>query len=141
MESRMVASVSEEGVLRKLLQHMNSQVPSRRIRLSELLLAAEPHYVGRDESEYAISKQEIGLIKESLSLLRIGDISLPILLMADPGNEQSAWKVEGETECALVLHLLSKDSPEMKDKIFLYAPHVATLRRLLPTATVCIFLP
>jgi uncharacterized protein (UPF0216 family) len=137
----MVGSVSEEGVLKKLLQHMNSQVPSRRLRLTELLSMQDPHYVGRDGVEYAISKQEIGLIKDSLALLGISDIKLPILLMADSSNEQPAWKVEGEIECALVLHLLSKDSPETKDKIFLYAPHVATLRRLVPTATVCMFMP
>jgi uncharacterized protein (UPF0216 family) len=137
----MTGSISEEGVLRKLLQHMNSQVPSKRMRLSELLAMPEPHYVGRDGSEYAISKEELKLIKEALDLLGIDDIRLPIVIMADSSHERSAWRVEGENECALVLHLLGKSGPETKSRIFLYAPHIAALRRKVPTATVCMLVP
>jgi len=137
----MTGPISEEGVLRKLLQHMNSQVPSKRMRLSELLAMSEPHYVGRDGGEYAVSKEELKLIKEALGLLGVDDIRLPIVIMADSSHEQSAWRVEGENECALVLHLLGKSGPETKSKIFLYAPHVATLRRKVPTATVCMLVP
>jgi len=137
----MTGSISEEGVLRKLLQHMNSQVPSKRLRLSELLAMPEPHYVGRDGSEYAISKEELKLIKESLDLLGIDDIRLPIVIMADSSHEQSAWRIEGEVECTLVLHLLGKSGPELRSRVFLYAPHVADLRRKVPTASVCMLLP
>jgi uncharacterized protein (UPF0216 family) len=137
----MTGSISEEGVLRKLLQHMNSQVPSKRMRLGELLAMPEPHYVGRDGGEYAISKEELKLIKEALDLLGVDDIKLPIVIMADSSHEQSAWRVEGENECALVLLLLGKSGPETKSRIFLYAPHVAALRRKVPTATVCMLVP
>lgn len=137
----MKGSISEEGVLRKLLEHMNSQVPSKRMRLSELLAMPEPHYVGRDGSEYAISKEELRLTKDSLDLLGIEDIKLPIVIIADSSQDQSAWRVEGETECALILHLLGKSNPERKDRIFLYAPHIATLRRMVPTVTVCMLVP
>ena len=133
--------ISEEGVLRRLLEHVNSQVPSKRMRLSELLVMSEPHYIGRDGSEYAISKEELKLTKDSLDLLGINDIKLPIVIMADSSHEQSAWRVEGETECALVLHLLGKGNPERKERIFLYAPHMATLRRAVPTVTVCMIVP
>lgn len=137
----MNGSVSEDAVLRKLLEHMNRQCPSRQRRLSELLQMPEPAYVGRDGREYAISKEELILMKNSLDILGISDIRLPILIAADSSHEQSVWRVEGEAECALVLHLLEKESTERKEKIFLYAPHMAALRRRVPTATVCILMP
>ena len=137
----MTGSISEESALRKLLQHMNSQVPSKRMRLSELLAMSEPHYVGRDGGEYAVSKEELKLIKEALDLLGIDDIRLPIVIMADSSHEQSAWRVEGEIECTLVLHLLGKSCSEIRSRVFLYAPHVAALRRKVPTASVCMLLP
>ena len=140
-EGPMTGPISEEGVMRKLLQHMNSQVPPRRISLSELLKMSEPHYVGRDGCEYTISTEELALIRGVTAKLGISDVKLPILLMADSSEGQSMWRVEGRSECALVLELLDKPNEEAKDRIFLYAPHVAQLRRKVPTATVCAFLP
>jgi len=137
----MRGSISEEGVLRKLLEHMNSQVPSRRVRLSDLLAMPEPHYIGRDGAEYVISNEELELIKDSIVSLGMSDIKLPIVIIADSSQEQSAWRVEGESECALVLHLLERDNQERKERILLYAPHMAALRRKIPTATVCMLVP
>lgn len=137
----MRGSISEEGVLRKLLEHMNSQVPSKRIMLSDLLVMSEPRYTGRDGTDYAVSREEIELIRDSIRSLGISDIKLPILIFADSSQEQSAWRIEGENECALVLHLLGKDNRERKERIFLYAPHIAALRRKVPTATVCMLVP
>jgi len=137
----MSGPISDDGVLRKLLQHMNSQVPPKRMSLSELLRMSDPHYVGRDGCEYLISKDELALIKDTMAELGISDVKLPILLIADTGNEQSSWRVDGETECALVLRLLDKTGGGTKDRLFLYAPHIVCLRRKVPTATVCAFLP
>ena len=137
----MTGPISDESVLRRLLQHMNSQAPSRRLTLSELLKMSDPHYVGRDGNEYVISVEELKSIRNRLDALGISDIKLPIVLMADSSLEQSSWRVEGESECALVLHILGRDSSNDKARTFLYAPHVAALRRLLPTATVCLMMP
>lgn len=139
--SHMTGSISGEGTLKKLLQHMNNQVPSRRPKLSELLAMAEPHYVGRDGAEYLVSKEELRSVRAALDHLGIGDIRLPLILMADSSQQQSSWRVEGEVECALVLHLLGKANPERKDRVFLYVPLVAELRRIVPTTTVCMFMP
>jgi uncharacterized protein (UPF0216 family) len=137
----MRGSISEEGVLRKLLEHMNSQVPSKRMKLSDLLAMADPRYIGRDGAEYMVSREELELVKDSLAFLQIGDIRLPIVLIADSSQEQSVWRIEGESECALVQHLLGKSDKERKERIFLYPPHIAVLRRKLPTTTVCMLVP
>lgn len=133
--------VSSEGTFRKLLQHMNQQVPSRRIWLSALMDLKEPSYTARDGTEYLFDREELEALQRLLKVLGQGDLKLPILLIADPSQEHSAWRVEGETECAVVSRLLDKQEGESKDKMYLYAPHMAVVRKKLPTTTVCMFLP
>jgi len=137
----MTGPISEEGVLRKLLQHLNAQAPSKRPTLSELEAMSEPVYIGRDGKEYIISREELRTVRGALDLLGIRDLKLPIVVLADSSFEQSSWRVEGELECALVLRLLGKINQDSSDRVFLYAPHVAALRRLLPTSTVILLMP
>ena len=137
----MSGPISEEGVLRRLLQQMNRQAPSKRYRVSELLTMPEPCYIGKDGHDYSFSVVELRIIKDALDSLGLNDVRLPIVMLADSSHEQSVWRVEGETECALVSHLIGKELKEKTDKIFLYAPHVAILRRRVPTCTVCLFIP
>lgn len=137
----MSSGIAEEGVLRKLLSQMNSHVPARRPRLSELASMPDPHFVGRDGSSYGIDPAELALVRESLSKAGLHDIKLPIVLIADAGHEQSTWRVEGTEECAVVAAVLGRQDKDPRDRLFLYAPHVAELRRRLPTATTCMFVP
>lgn len=62
----MSSGISEEGVLRKLLQQMNSRTPSRRIRLRVFASSHDPHYPGSDGREYALSRDELERISEAL---------------------------------------------------------------------------
>jgi uncharacterized protein (UPF0216 family) len=137
----MNAGISEEGVLRKLLEQMNAHVPSRRQRLSVLLRMEEPHYVDRNGREMVIERTELELIRDALRERALADVKLPIILIADAGHAQSTWRVQGEDECAVVASILGRDARGTTDRLFLYAPHVAALRRKLPTATACIFVP
>jgi len=136
----MTGSISEEEVLKRLLQQMNAHVPSRRRRLSELVEMQEPHYDGRDGQQYLISKDELLLIRAALAKAGLRDVKIPIVLMADPGHEQSTWRVEGEEECAVISGVLGREVTGGKERMFLYGPHMADLRRKLPTTTICMFL-
>ncbi|MGQ9586844.1 MAG: DUF61 family protein [Thermoplasmata archaeon] len=140
-ESSMTGSISEEGVLKRLLQQMNAHVPMRRQRLSELMEMSEPHSEGRDGRRYMISNDELLLIRAALARVGLRDVKIPIVLMADPGHERSTWRVEGEEECAVISGLLGREDTGGKERMFLYGPHMADLRRKLPTTTICLFLP
>jgi len=141
LKYQMSGPISEEGVLRKLLQQMNRQAPSKRFRVSELLKMSEPSYVGKDGHNYSFSVDELRIVKDSLDSLGLDDVRLPIVLLADSSHEHSVWRVEGEIECALVCQLIGREFKEKRDRLFLYAPHVAMLRRRVPTCTVCLFMP
>ncbi|OGS41847.1 MAG: hypothetical protein A3K67_08130, partial [Euryarchaeota archaeon RBG_16_62_10] len=91
----------------------------------------------RDGHSYGIDAAELALVRETLQKADHYDIRLPIVLVADAGHEQSTWRVEGPEECAVVSAVLGRPEREPRDRLFLYAPHVAELRRKLPTATTC----
>lgn len=137
----MSEGIGDESVLRRLIQQMNSQMPSRRLSLRALLAMPEPAYEGRDGARYAISVEELKLVSSIASELGLFDVRLPIVLMADASHDQSVWRVEGPAECAIISRIIGREMVGSKDRIFLYAPHMAVLRRRLPTATACAFVP
>jgi len=102
---------------------------------------SEPSYQGRDGQRYSIAKDELRLISDIAAELGLLEIRLPIVLMADASHEQSVWRVEGQAECAVVSRVIGRAGTEGRERMFLYAPHVAALRRRLPTATACVFVP
>lgn len=137
----MSAGISEESVLKRLLQHMNAKAPSRRVRLRELMSLDNPHYFGKDGAEYSMSKAEIDRISVALRRRGIFDLKLPIIFMADAAHDQSVWRIEGEDECAVVSEILGRSGQETTSRMYLYGPHMAELRRALPTTTVCLYVP
>ena len=137
----MSSGISGEGVLKKLLEQMNAHVPLRRRRLSELLQMDEPSYTDRNGRELSIDRTELELMKGLLDDCGLSDVKLPIVLIADAGQSQSTWRVEGKSECSLVSAVLGGKGRARSEKLFLYGPHVVELRRRLPTATTCIFVP
>jgi len=138
--TRMVSRLGEEGVLKKLLAQMNSHIPKRRPRLSELLREPEPSFEGRDGVKYVVEREELEAIRRVLAVRGLGDVRLPILLMADPSMSQSAWRVEGREECAVMSDVLGRGDEAVRERLTLYAPHLAIIMRKLPTTTVCVYI-
>jgi len=135
----MVSGLSNERVLKKILEQMNTALPGRRIWLSELLEMEEPSYKGRDGNDYVMDRQELLLIKEALNTSGLRDVKLPILLFTDTSQEQSAWRVEGTEECAVISHILGRSGQSIRDPAFLYLAHMTVIRRRLATTTASVF--
>jgi len=109
--------------------------------LRELVSSNDPNYTGKDGREYTMSREELEKIARALRKRGLFDLKLPIIVMADAGHEQSVWRVEGEEECAVVAEVLGRDEQEGRSRMYLYGPHMAKLRRELPTTTVCLYIP
>ena len=137
----MTSGISDEGVLRKLLQQMNSQIPVRRHSLRSLMTSEHPCYTGKDGREYAIEMGELSMVRSIIEGSGHFDVKLPILVMADARHEQPVWRVEGREECAVITGVLGRAADSEKSTLFLYGPHMAVVRRELPTTTVCMYLP
>lgn len=136
-----VSEIGNERVLGKLVQQMNSSLPRKKRLLSELLRTPDPHYEGRDGREYVLQKGELKLLRAVLDARGLRAVELPIVLLTDTSLENSAWRVEGESECEAILAILGRDNATRKDKLFLYPAHLSIVRRKLPTTTVPMFIP
>lgn len=137
----MSSGISEEGVLGKLIQQMNSRIPSKRYWLSELITSEDPHYLGKDGSRFELDDLELRAVTKALSEIGERDVRLPILLIGDASQSGSMWKVEGSVECALISSILGRPLGSDRERMFLYAPHLIALRKRMPTTTTCIFMP
>ena len=137
----MSTGIAEEGVLRKLLQQMNAHLPSKRIRLSELLMSKEPSYADREGRKYVLREDELTKIQSIVRERGLGDIKLPIVIFAESSHERSVWRIEGRDECGVIAAVLARPPDPEVQRLFLYAPHLALLRKELPTTTVCMVGP
>ncbi len=136
----MASGLSNERILKKFLEQMNTALPSNRAWLSELLVKDEPSYQGKDGREYVIDRAELLLIEEALKESGLRDVRVPILLLSDTSQEQSSWRIEGREECAVISRVLGRWDKEIRTPMFLYLAHMSIIRRKLPTATVSVFL-
>lgn len=136
-----MTGISDEKVLGKIIRQMNAHLPSKRIWLRDLLQMRNPHYMGRDKREYVLDRNELELIKEIVDSHMLGDVKLPIMLWSEAGQGQAMWRVEGETEVAIIQHILGRSRSEPRDKLFLYFAHLSIVRRRLPTTTIPVFTP
>jgi len=135
----MASGLSNERVLKKLMEKMNASLPTKRVWLRDLLRSENPSYHGRDGHEYSIEREELILIKNALDASGLKDVKIPILMFADTGHEQSVWRIEGREECAVISHVIGKGELRPRDPTFLYLAHMTLVRRRLPTTTVSVY--
>jgi len=135
----MESGFSNERVMKKLLEQMNTALPSKRIPLNELLEKDEPSYKGRDGRDYSIDRRELVLMKKALEESGMPDVRVPIMLFTDTTLDQSAWRVEGAEECAVIAYVLGRNTRQVRSPMYLYLAHMAVVRRTLPTGTVSVF--
>lgn len=122
------------------MESLNQHLPTQRRRLSELLEMAEPQVEGRGGVAYHLDAEELREIAGWLTEGQRALLRLPILLIAETAAEQSAWRVSGRLESLVVANAIGRPPPD-GDELRLYAPHLAELRRRLPTTTTALYLP
>ncbi len=101
----------------------------------------EPSYCGKDGNVYRFDRAELELLSNHLSRFDWPKLKLPIIIMTDTSYDQGgAWRVMGKTETSVVSSLIGKKA-EKEDEIRLFHPHLVELRKKLPTATTCMYMP
>jgi uncharacterized protein len=124
----------DKNLLVKTIQTMNQHLPSKRLRLTELLEMEKPGTKGKDNTFFIMDKPELELISQSLPRFMWSRLRLPLLIEMSPDFGSGAARVQGEAEGEVVSKILGKDRPQGKQMI-IYMPEVRELRRKLPTTT------
>jgi uncharacterized protein (UPF0216 family) len=128
------------GTFEKFIASMNRHLPATRRRLIDLLNEENPSYIGKDGNTYKISKSEIEYIASLLDDVDKERLKLPIFIMTDTSYPGGAWKVSGRIEVQLVSRIICRE-PENENEIRIFYPHLMELRKRLPTATTCLYVP
>ena len=124
----------DKNLLVKTIQTMNQHLPSKRLKLTELLEMEKPGTRGKDNTFFIMDKPELVLISQSLPRFMWSRLRLPLLIEMSPDFGRGAARVQGEVEVEAVCKILGKDRPQGK-QIIIYMPEVRELRRKLPTTT------
>ena len=124
----------DKNLLVKTIQSMNQHLPSKRLRLTELLEMEKPGTRGKDNTFFIMDKPELELISQSLPRFMWSRLRLPLLIEMSPDFGSGAARVQGEVEVEAVSKILGKDRPQGK-QIIIYLAEIRDLRRKLPTTT------
>ena len=124
----------DKNLLIKTIQTMNQHLPSKRLRLTELLEMEKPGTRGKDNTFFIMDKPELELISQSLPRFMWGRLRLPMLIEMSPDFGSGAARLQGEAEVEAVCKILGKERPS-GTQIIIYMPEVRELRRKLPTTT------
>jgi len=124
----------DKNLLVKTIQTMNQHLPSKRLRLTELLEMEKPGTRGKDNTFFIMDKPELELISQSLPRFMWGRLRLPMLIEMSPDFGSGAARLQGEAEVEAVCKILGKERPS-RTQIIIYMPEVRELRRKLPTTT------
>ncbi|RQW79394.1 MAG: DUF61 family protein [Methanothrix sp.] len=124
----------DKNLLVKTIQTMNQHLPSKRLRLTELLEMEKPGTRGKDNTFFIMDKPELELISQSLPRFMWGRLRLPMLIEMSPDFGSGAARVQGEAEVEVVSKILGKERPS-GTQIIIYMHDVRELRRKLPTTT------
>jgi uncharacterized protein (UPF0216 family) len=124
----------DKNLLVKTIQTMNQHLPSKRLRLTELLEMEKPGTRGKDNTFFIMDKPELELISQSLPRFMWGRLRLPMLIEMSPDFGSGAARVQGEAEVEVVSKILGKERPS-GTQIIIYMHEVRELRRKLSTTT------
>ncbi len=133
-----MTDIFNEKAMQRLFSNMNQHVPVRRRSLQQLLLDADPSYVGKDGRSYKLDRKELLFLSELVDESERSRLKLPILIMTDTSYGDGYWKVIGTLEVKVLSQLINR-TPEKDDEMRVFYPYLKEIRDKLPTTTNTVF--
>ncbi len=133
-----MTDIFNERAMQRLFSNMNQHVPVKRRSLQQLLLDADPSYVGKDGRSYKLDHKELLFLSELVDEEERSRLKLPILIMTDTSYGDGYWKVIGTLEVKVLSKLINR-TPEKDDEMRVFYPYLKDIRDKLPTTTNTVF--
>jgi uncharacterized protein (UPF0216 family) len=127
--------------LKDELRVLNAHLPRQQKPLSDLLREEYPHVLCNDGSTHLFKKKELkylaGLVDNGEQKLLL----LPMLIEVKPGEDDIAIICQGEVEGRVISRILNMPLAPNQNRIAIYKPQLAVLRKSLKTTTQYLFSP
>lgn len=135
----------EKKISLKFIQTLNRHLPAKRRTLKELMLEEKPSVKNLDGSTHTFDKKELEKLASIIPEREHERLRLPLYLEMSSSMERGTIRISGRLECRVINRVLQEgEAPEErgaeeKDSMIIYYPHLAKIRKELPTATQFMF--
>lgn len=126
--------ITSERVLAKVVRALNRHLPAKRKSLLALLNEDKPRVKGKDGSTHRFKKEELNKIAAMIPEEMHRLLRLPVYIEMTPDYGRGSAVIRGFPPCEFVQLALDMRY-ERTDKLIIYRPDVAILRRKFPTTT------
>ena len=123
------------------LKVLNAHLPSEQKSLSDLFSQETPVVACSDGSAHLFKRKELDYLAGMLEPDEQKALLLPILIEVNPGDDEIAVVCRGEVEQKVISQVLDMPVTVKKQRIKIYKPQLAVLRKRLKTATQYLFSP
>ena len=127
--------------LRGELRVLNAHLPCEQKALSALLTDEYPNVVCHDGSTHLFKRRELEYLAGMLDTDEQAALLLPILIEANPGQDEMAIICRGKVEDKVTAKILDMPVTTKQKRIMLYKPQLALIRKSLKTTTQYLFAP
>lgn len=127
--------------LRGELRVLNAYLPCEQKSLSVLLGEEYPNVVCNDGSTHLFKKKELEYLVSMLDTGEQEALLLPMLIEVNPGQGEMAIICRGKAEEKVISKILDMPVTTRQEKIMLYKPQLALIRKPLKTTTQYLFTP
>jgi uncharacterized protein (UPF0216 family) len=123
------------------LRVVNAHLPSKQKPLSDLLDEEYPHILCRDGSTHLFRRKELKYLAGLLDADEQKKLLLPMLIEASAAEGEMAVICPGVVVEKAISRVLDMPVTRRQDRVVIYKPQLAILRKLLRTTTQYIFTP
>lgn len=141
MDSELPYERMLQECLKSELKVVNAHLPSKQKLLSDLLDEEYPHILCRDGSTHLFRRKELRYLAGLLDADEQKKLLLPMLIEVGAGGGEMAVICPGAVEEKAVSKVLDMPVTRRQDRVVIYKPQLAVLRKLLRTTTQYIFTP
>jgi hypothetical protein len=127
--------------LKSELRVVNAHLPSKQKPLSDLLDEEYPHILCRDGSTHLFRRKELKYLAGLLDADEQKKLLLPMLIEASATEGEMAVICPGVVVEKAISRVLDMPVTRRQDRVVIYKPQLAILRKLLRTTTQYIFTP
>ena len=127
--------------LRGELRVLNAHLPCEQKPLSDLLGEEYPNVVCNDGSTHLFKRKELEYLASLLDADEQEALLLPMLIEVNPGQGEMAIICRGEVEEKVISKILDMPITPTQERIMIYKPQLALIRKPLKTTTQYLFSP
>ncbi len=127
--------------LKSELRVVNAHLPSKQKPLSDLLDEEYPHILCRDGSTHLFRRKELKYLAGLLDADEQKKLLLPILIDVGAAEGEMAVICPGVVVENVISKVLDMPVTRRQDRVVIYKPQLAILRKLLRTTTQYLFHP